>query len=184
MIGEVVLRAGALIAAANRWLGNWVAWLALAMMLLQVALVVLRSVFSIGSIWLTELIVFANAIMIAAAIASTWAVDGHTRIDVLRERQSPLARRRLDRWCTALLLLPASAWLIWVSLPYATSAWLTLEGSRNVGGLPGFFIIKSLPLVIGMLLLLQGFAVLLGARALAREDDEKGDVQKAHGEAP
>ena len=81
------------------------------------------------------------------------------------------------------MLLPASAWLIWVSLPYATSAWLTLEGSRNVGGLPGFFIIKSLPLVIGMLLLLQGFAVLLGARALAREDDEKGDVQKAHGEA-
>ncbi len=184
MIGEAVLRAGALIAAANRRLGNWVAWLALAMMLLQVALVVLRSVFSIGSIWLTELIVFANAIMIAAAIASTWAVDGHTRIDVLRERQSPLARRRTDRWCTALLLLPAAAWLIWVSLPYAISAWQTLEGSRNVGGLPGFFIIKSLPLVIGVLLLLQAFAVLLGARTLAREDDEKGGVQKARGEAP
>lgn len=180
------MRVGVSIAAANRRLGNWVAWLVLAMMLLQVALVVSRSVFSIGSIWLTELIVFANAIMIAAAIASTWSVDGHTRIDLLRERQSPLARRRTDRWCTALFLLPAATLLLWVSLPYAISAWQTLEGSRNVGGLPGFFVIKSLPLLIALLLLLQGLAVLMGAGMLAREvpaeSEAKTQAEKPGGE--
>ena len=44
------------------------------------------------------------------------------------------------------------------SLPYVASSWRVLEGSSEVGGIPGLFLLKSLIPLTAALLLLQGLA--------------------------
>ena len=43
----------------------------------------------------------------------------------------------------------------WISWEYIVDSWSVLEGSREAGGLPGIFILKSLILVMTSLLSLQ-----------------------------
>ena len=48
--------------------------------------------------------------------------------------------------------------MIWVSLPYVSNSWQILEGSSEVGGIPGVFLLKTLIPLTGALLFCQGIA--------------------------
>ncbi|HKD77652.1 MAG TPA: hypothetical protein VKB76_19255, partial [Ktedonobacterales bacterium] len=52
-------------------LGRAVAWLTLAVVLLQFALVVARYLFGLGSVWLTESVIYAHATVFMLAAAWT-----------------------------------------------------------------------------------------------------------------
>jgi TRAP-type mannitol/chloroaromatic compound transport system permease small subunit len=45
--------------------------------------------------------------------------------------------------------------ITWISWSYIATSWSVFEGSREAGGLPGVFILKSLILVMTALLSLQ-----------------------------
>ena len=47
----------------------------------------------------------------------------------------------------------------WVSWPYVLDSWAKLEESREAGGLPGLFLLKSAILVFCLLVGLQGLAL-------------------------
>ena len=163
-------------------IGRLTAWLCLAMVLAQVALVLGRSALGVGSLALREAILYANVAFIAAGLAYALSRDGHTRIDVFRSRMSTTGRAAVDLAGVVLLLLPIAATLACVSAPYVAQSWSTWEGSRNVGGLGGVFLVKSLLLVIPMLLALQGIALAIRAvltlrgecRGAERPEDERG----------
>ena len=63
-------------------LGRTVAWLALVVVLLQFALVIVRYLFGLGSVWLTETVVYAHATVFMLAAAWTLQVGGHVRVDI------------------------------------------------------------------------------------------------------
>ncbi len=46
-----------------------------------------------------------------------------------------------------------------VSFPYVLQSWLGLEASREAGGLPGLFLLKTVILLFCGLILLQGLAL-------------------------
>ncbi len=46
----------------------------------------------------------------------------------------------------------------WISWQYVAASWSVFEGSREAGGLPAVFLLKSLILVMAALLSLQAFA--------------------------
>jgi len=148
--------------------GRAAAWLALALVAVQFAVVVLRYVFGMGSVWLQETIVYAHAAMILLAAAWTLQAGGHVRVDIFYAEASPRARALVDLLGALLLLLPFMLVLLVVALPYVGRSWSILERSREAGGLPLVFALKTLIPVFALLLALQGIAQAIRAAAALR----------------
>lgn len=139
--------------------GAVAAALTLAVLALAFLVVLLRYGFGWGRVWLQEACVWLHgaAFMLAAA----WALrrDAHVRLDLLYRAASPRLKAALDLAGALLLLLPFVALVAVTSLPYVRASWAVLEGSREPGGLPGFFLLKSVLLLFALLLGLQGLAL-------------------------
>ena len=76
---------------------------------------------------------------------------------------SPRRQALVDLLGTVFLLLPTCGYLLVESLPYVASSWRVLERSREAGGLPALYLLKTvIPLMAG-LLMLQGLAEALRA---------------------
>ena len=149
--------------------GRAVAWLALAIVLLQFALVVARYLFGLGSIWLTETVIYGHATLFMLAAAWTLRVGGHVRVDVFYAEAGPRTRAKIDLAGAVLLLLPFSAVLVWLSVPYAARSWAILERSQETSGLPLVFALKTLIPLFALLMALQGIAqAIRSLSALAR----------------
>ena len=71
----------------------------------------------------------------------------------------PRAKAWVDLLGSLLLLLPSLAVLLLFSLDYVAAAWSRLEGSREAGGLPGLFLLKTVIPAFCLLLGLQGLAL-------------------------
>ena len=150
-------------------IGRAVAWLALAVVLLQFALVVARYLFGLGSIWATETVIYAHATLFMLAAAWTLRAGGHVRVDVFYAEATPRTRAKIDLAGSVLLLLPFSAVLVWLSVPYAARSWAILERSQETSGLPLVYLLKTLIPLFALLMALQGIAQAIRAiQALAR----------------
>jgi TRAP-type mannitol/chloroaromatic compound transport system permease small subunit len=148
--------------------GRAVTWCLLAMVLVQVAVVLMRYVLGLGSIWLSETVLYAHAALFMGAAAWTLQHGGHVRVDIFYGRASPRMRGLVDFLGALLLLLPFVGVLAWFALPYVARSWAILERSPEASGLPLVFLLKSLILLFAVLLCLQGIAqALRAALALA-----------------
>jgi TRAP-type mannitol/chloroaromatic compound transport system permease small subunit len=139
-------------------IGRAAAWLALAIVLLQFALVVARYLLDLGSIWLSETVIYANAALFLLASAWTLAAGGHVRVDVFYAQASARAKAAIDLIGALLLLLPFAAVLTVLSVPYAARSWAILERSHESSGLPLVFVLKSFIPAFAILMALQGIA--------------------------
>ena len=143
------------------WTGRSVSWLNLALVLVTFIVVVMRYLFDTGSIALQESITYLHATVFMTGMAYTLQLDGHVRVDIFYARFSPRARAWVDLLGDALFLLPFMGFAAWISWPYIHESWAVLEGSREAGGLPGVFLLKSLILLMAALLALQAIARIL-----------------------
>ena len=141
-------------------------WLALVMVLLTFAIVVLRYALNSGGALLPETVMYLHGTFFMLAIALGISENTHVRVDILYSRRIPAQQQWIDLAGHVLFLLPVAVFMIWVSLPYVSSSWQILEGSSEVGGIPGVFLLKTLMPLTGLLLLTQGIAgiasILLG----------------------
>ncbi len=153
----------------NCAIGGAAAWLALAIVLLQFALVVARYVFALGSIWLSETVIYANAALFLLAAAWTLRAGGHVRVDIFYAHASAHARAIVDLAGSLLLLLPFMLLLLLLSLPYAMRSWAILERSQESSGLPLVFLLKTLIPLFALLMALQGVAQAIRALAALRQ---------------
>ena len=149
----------------NTAVGRAASWCALAIVLIGFAVVLMRYVLGIGSIWLQESILYAHAALFLLAAAWTLKEDGHVRVDVFYAGASPRNKALIDLLGALLLLLPFAFAIIYLSLPYVDRSWAILERSRETSGLPLVFLLKTLIPVFALLLALQGVAQ--AVRALA-----------------
>jgi TRAP-type mannitol/chloroaromatic compound transport system permease small subunit len=149
-------------------LGRAVMWLALFVVLGEFAVVLLRYVFGIGSLWLAESVIYAHATLFLLAAGWTLQANGHVRVDVFYSDASPRARARVDLFGALLLLLPFVAVIAWFSLPYAARSWAVLEVSREASGLPFVYLLKSLIPLFAVLLGLAGLAQAIRAALVLR----------------
>ena len=149
-------------------LGRAAAWLALVVVLLQFALVVARYLFGLGSVWLTETVIYAHAALFMLAAAWTLQVGGHVRVDIFYADASAHMKALIDLVGALFLLLPFMVVLIWLSMPYAARSWSILEHSQEASGLPVVFVLKTLIPLFALLMALQGIAQAIRAAALLR----------------
>jgi len=142
----------------NAAIGRTVAWLCLFVVVVQFAVVVLRYVFGLGSIWLSESIIYAHAALFMLAAAWTLREGGHVRVDVFYADASPRARALVDLGGSLLLLLPFMLVLLWYAAPYVLRSWTILETSPETSGIPAVFLLKTLIPLFAALMALQGIA--------------------------
>lgn len=147
--------------AVNRGVGGAVRWLAVAMALLQFAVVVLRYVYGVSFVFLTEGVLYMHAALFMLGAGYTLLVDGHVRVDIFYAQASPRGRAAIDLLGALALLAPAMVVLLWVSWPSVRNSWAVLEGPISVGGIPASFLLKSLIPAFCLLLLVQGLACAL-----------------------
>jgi TRAP-type mannitol/chloroaromatic compound transport system permease small subunit len=152
-----------LIERCHRGVGRTVAWCALVMVLVQVAVVLMRYLLGLGSIWLSETIVYAHAVLFLMASAWTLASGGHVRVDVFYADAAPRTKAWIDLAGALVFLMPFAAVLAWLSLPYVGRSWAILERSRETSGLPLVFLLKTLIPVFALMLGLQGIAQMIRA---------------------
>ncbi len=152
--------------------GRVAAWAALFIVLTQFLVVLLRYVFGVGSIWLSESIMYGHAVLFMLAAAWTLQAGGHVRVDVFYETAGPRAKAWIDLLGALMLLLPFMAVLMWFALPYVSRSWAILERSRETSGIPAVFLLKSLIPLFALMMLLQGVAqAIRAADALSRQRD-------------
>lgn len=152
--------------ALNRRIGLAVRWAALAMALLQFAIVLLRYVFGVSFVFLSEAMLYLHGGLFMLGAGYTLLAGGHVRVDILYARAGARTRAAIDAAGHLLLLAPALLLLLWWSWPTVRRSVAILEGPISVGGVPATFLLKALIPAFAVLLLLQGFAGLL--RDLAR----------------
>jgi TRAP-type mannitol/chloroaromatic compound transport system permease small subunit len=156
-----IARISRVIDSFNDACGRAIAWLTLGMVLTQFAVVILRYVFEIGWIAMQESILFMHALVFLLGAAYTLRHEGHVRVDIFYRRLSRRSQALVDVFGTLLLLLPVCGYIFWSSWGYVTDSWGLLEGSRESGGLPGVFLLKTSILLMAGLLSLQGLSMLL-----------------------
>ena len=153
-----IIRVAAVIDRVNTAVGRAASWCALAIVLIGFAVVLLRYVLGLGSIWLQESILYAHAALFLLAAAWTLKEGGHVRVDVFYASASPRVKAWIDLLGVLLLLLPFCIAIIWFSWPYVTRSWAILERSRETSGLPLVFLLKTLIPLFALTLALQGIS--------------------------
>lgn len=144
----------------NDVIGRGISWLTLAMVIVTFAVVVLRYVYSIGWVWLQESYVWMHGIVFMIGAAYTLLHNGHVRVDVFYRPAGPRYKAVVDIVGALFLLLPMLFLVAKVSIPYVFESWIKLEESREAGGLPGLFLLKSVIVGFCGLLALQGLSLI------------------------
>lgn len=152
--------------------GRAAAWLLPLMVFVTLAVVVLRYAFGEGSIILQESVMYMHALAFMLGIPYALKADAHVRVDLFYSRMGLRGRALVDLAGHLLALLPVAIVMILYSRSYVASAWRVGEGSAEVGGIPGVFLLKTLIPVCAVMLILQSIAEI--ARCLAALRNRSG----------
>ena len=148
--------------------GQAVAWLTLLMVLLTFTIVILRYGFNLGWIWLQESVIYLHATVFMLAAAWGFQIDEHVRVDIFYRTKSARHKAWVNLIGSIVFLLPMCIFILITGWDYVSASWSALEGSREAGGLPLIYLLKSLILLLPALLLLQAFVTIKSCIATLR----------------
>ena len=154
--------------------GKAVAWLTLVMVTLTVGIVILRYGLNLGWIWLQESVTYLHAMVFMLAAAWTLQDDGHVRVDIFYRDRPERHKALVNLLGMLLFLIPFCVFLLLVGWDYVMPSWRLLEGSREPGGLPLVYILKSLILLLPAMLLLQAICIVGDSLATLRGRRDEG----------
>lgn len=149
--------------AVSRLIGLGARWLAVALVLLQFAVVVLRYAFGTSFIQMQEGVIYLHAALFMLAIGYAYLLDAHVRVDFFTASWDERRKAWLEIAGVALFVLPFCWLLWWASWGYVAVSFRMGEGPMQHGGLPLQPYLKALILVMAGLLALQALSVLLRA---------------------
>lgn len=143
--------------------GIVISWLTLLMVLTTFLVVVLRYVFDYGLIAMQESIIYMHACIFLIGSGYTLQQNAHVRVDIIYHKLNDKNRAWIDLFGTLFFLAPTMLFIFIISWQYVTDSWNVLETSREAGGLPGVFLLKSVILIMAALMILQGIANILAS---------------------
>src|SRR5687767_9146176 len=149
------------------WIGRATSWLVLAIVLLMATNVVLRYLFSYGSVWAQELEWHLLAPLILFGIAYALLKGEHVRVDVLYAGFSERNKERVNL-TSAVLCLAVSVIVVYVSIHYVEQSYVINEQSADPGGLTHRWVLKAMIPAGFVLLALQSVAEIVKGLAMAR----------------
>ena len=144
-------------------IGRVTAWSTFALVLVMAGNVLLRYLFSTGSVWSQELEWHLMAPICLFGISYALRHGEHVRVDVVYGGFSPRTKQIVDL-ITAILAIIVSILVIKLSWNYVGQSWQVGEELANPGGIPYRYLLKALIPVGFLLLAVQSVAE--AARAL------------------
>ena len=153
----------------NDGVGSVVAWFALAMVLIQFVLVLMRYIYSanafagLSALWWQESIVYLHGGLIMLAAAYTFLHNGHVRVDIFYRTASPRAQDIVDILGCLLFVLPMCWLVLWSAWPNVAASWRNLEGSTETSGIPFRYLLRSTVIAFAALIALQAVSTMLKA---------------------
>ena len=147
-----------LVSGLNRVVGEIFSWLALAMVLVCFTVVIQRYVFHYSVLALQDLYVWMSGAMFTAVAGFAMLRDDHVRVDIFYRPWSIRRKAIADLIGVVIFLVPFMVVVLIYGIPYVQRSWRIWEGSANIGGMPGLFVLKTFILVFAVLVLLQGLA--------------------------
>lgn len=151
----------ALLCKLTDWIGRTVSWLVVGMVVVTFFVVVMRYLFDSGWVALQESISYMHSLVFLLGAAYTLKFDEHVRVDIIYTRLGQKGKAWVDLVGHLVMLIPVMAFIIWISYPYIESAWEIKESSKEAGGLPGVYLLKSLIIIMAGLLIVQAIALML-----------------------
>ncbi len=153
--------------AFNAWIGRWLSWLVVVVVLVSSINAVMRKVFDVSSNSYLELqwVLFSVIFL----LCSPWTLlsGEHIRIDIVNHLLPLKVRGWIDLIGHLFFLLPFTLLLLYLSVPFFLSSLRLNEQSGNAGGLPQWPA-KSLIMIAMLLLLAQGISELIKRIAMMR----------------
>ena len=137
--------------------GRATSWLALVIVVLMAANVLLRYLFSYGTVWAQELEWHLLSPLILFGMSYALLHGEHVRVDVLYGKFSPRKQLLVDL-LSVVLCIAVSVAVIWLSINYVQQSWVIDEQSPDPGGLTHRWILKSLIPLGFIFLILQSVA--------------------------
>lgn len=153
-------------------IGQTAAWLALLLVLLTGAAVVLRYGFDFSASKLDESLLYTHALLFMLGLAYTLQQNEHVRVDVFYERYSPRNQAWLNLIGTLLFVIPVAIFILVSAWDYVAASWRIFEKSADASGLAYVYLLKTVILLAGFLLLLQAISD-LAKYALKLSDKEQ-----------
>ena len=148
-------------------------YVVLLLMVAQIVVVALRYAFSLGWPWALDLLVYcfyAGALLPALYVLVR---DVSVRVDLFYTRWPQRRRDRIDRAALLVLVCPVLAYAGWISSTLSASAWAVLESSPTYGGLPGYFLLKTLLSLVLLVLSLAALAMAVRRAPYIRERSDE-----------
>jgi TRAP-type mannitol/chloroaromatic compound transport system permease small subunit len=146
------------VSALNRALGLTLSWLSLAIVAVCFVVVVQRYFFHTTQLWMQDLYVWLSGAMFTGVAGFAMLRDDHVRVDILYRPWSIRGKAIADLIGTIVFLLPFVIVVAIYGWPFVMRSWRLYEGSANIGGMPGLFILKTFILLFCASIGLQGLA--------------------------
>jgi TRAP-type mannitol/chloroaromatic compound transport system permease small subunit len=169
----------------NTWIGQYVAWMILAAVLVSTANAIVRKVFNTSSnAWLEIQWILFGAVFLLCA-PWTLLANEHIRIDIVNSMLSKRVRNWIDVIGHWFFIVPICLVMLYTAIPFFVRSFGQNEQSTNAGGLPVYPAKFLIPLAF-VLLLAQGISELIKRRAIMQgrlADTSSGGGHHAAAEA-
>jgi TRAP-type mannitol/chloroaromatic compound transport system permease small subunit len=146
------------VSALNRAIGLILSWLSLAIVAVCFTVVVQRYLFRTTQLWMQDLYVWLSGAMFTGIAGFAMLRNDHVRVDILYRPWPVRAKAIADLIGVLIFLLPFVIVVATYGWPFVARSWRLYEGSANIGGMPGLFILKTFILVFCATIGLQGLA--------------------------
>jgi TRAP-type mannitol/chloroaromatic compound transport system permease small subunit len=140
----------------TEWTGCIISWATLLMVFLTGLIVFMRYFFEVGSIALQESLTYLHALVFLMGAGFTLKRKGHVSIDIFYQKLSPHTQAIIQILGTLTFLMPVCIVILTLSWDYVISSWSIREVSREAGGLPYIYLLKTLLITMPACILLQG----------------------------
>ncbi len=106
-----------------------------------------------------DLYVWLNGAMFTAVAGFALLRNDHVRVDIFYRPASIRTKAIIDMIGVVVFLMPF-AWVVYAyGWNFVARSWRLYEGSANIGGMPGLFILKSFILVFVFVIAIQGISM-------------------------
>ena len=142
----------------NEKIGIFTAYLILPMIIVTFLVAFMRYVFDVGNIATQEIIIYLHALVFSVGAAFTLKNDLHVRIDIFYSNYKKDFKKIINILGASIFLIPTCILIFITSWDYVVSSILLLESSKEAGGLPILYILKSYILFLCITLFFQAIS--------------------------
>lgn len=139
-------------------IGYLVGWITTLMVLIVFYDTVMRYAFNKGNVALQELEWHLFAVIFLIGAAYTLKEGGHVRVDIIFINLSKKTKAWIDFIGVFIFLIPLCLIVIFSTKGFVMNSWAVREISPDPGGLPAYYIIKSMIPLGFFLLIVQGLS--------------------------